>query len=72
MQVTAYCDDPLRIGELELEVGIIRNRHEFRVAQSARNGMISVGEVDYLQIEHLSLESRSSSKCDRQGAPPEG
>ena len=64
MQVAAYHDDPLRARELKLEVGAMRNGHEFCVARSAQDGLISVEEVDYLEVERLCLEVYSSSKCD--------
>ena len=64
MQVAAYHDDPPRAGELKLEVGVIRNSHEFCIAWSAQDGLISVEEVDYLEVERLCLEVYSSSKCD--------
>ena len=64
MQVTAYRDVPLRAKELKLEVGIIRNGHEFCIARSAQDGLISTREVDYLEVEHLRPKVCSSSKCD--------
>jgi hypothetical protein len=65
VQVAADCDDPLRTKELKLEVGIIRDSHEFCIARSAQNGMVRVGKVDYLEVECLGSEVRSSSECDR-------
>ena len=51
--------------DLKLEVGIIWDGHEFCVARSAQNGMVRVGEVDYLKVKHLSLKIHSSSEHDR-------
>jgi hypothetical protein len=54
----------MRTGELKLEVGIIRDGHKFYVAQSAQNGRVRVGEVDYLEVERLGSEIRSSFERD--------
>ena len=56
--------DPLMTGDLKLEVGIIWDGNEFCVARSAQNGMVRVGEVDYLEVERLSSKIRSSSEHD--------
>jgi hypothetical protein len=64
VQVTGDRDDPLRTREVKLEVGIIRDGHEFCVARLAQNGMVRVGEVDYLKVERLGSEIQSSSECD--------
>ena len=56
--------DPLMTKDLKLEVGIIWDGHEFCVARSAQNGMVRVGEVDYLEVKRLGSEIRSSFERD--------
>jgi hypothetical protein len=51
LEVALHGDDPLRVGHLELQVGVVGDNHELGEARSTVEGMVDTGEVDDLEGE---------------------
>jgi hypothetical protein len=65
-------DDTFRAWHLELEVGVVRNHHEFSVAGMPEDGMIGPMEPNHLEIEGLLPEVGGGAEVDGQVDPPDG
>jgi hypothetical protein len=62
LEVASYSDDPMRIGHLELQAGVVGDGHEFGVAGSTQDGMIGAGEICYFEGEHFCAKVGSISE----------
>jgi hypothetical protein len=65
-------DDSVRPRHLELEVGVVQDGHELRIAWQPKHGVVSAMESYYLECEGLLPEVRGIPKSDGQVDLPEG
>jgi hypothetical protein len=63
LEVASYSDDFVRIGHVELQVGVDGDGHQLGVAWSAQDGMIDTREVCYFKGECFRVEIGSSFEC---------
>jgi hypothetical protein len=49
-------DDPVEVGHLQLQVGVVGDDHELGEAWPAKESMLDAGEVHHLKSEWLLLE----------------
>ena len=56
LEATFDGDDPLRVGHLELEVGVVGDGHELGKAWSTEEDVVDTEEVDDLEGEWLLVE----------------
>ena len=56
LEVASYSDDSMRTGQLELQVGVVRDIHELSVAWLAQDGMIGSWKIHYFEGECFCVE----------------
>ena len=61
-----HSDDGVRSQHLQLEVGVVGDRHELDVAWPSQDGMVGPWEVHHLKGEDLRAEVGLVTKCDGQ------
>ena len=66
-----HSDDVVRSRHLQLEVGVVGDRHELGVAWPPQDGMVGPWEVHHLEGKDLLVEVGSVAKRDRQVDLPE-
>ena len=66
-----HSDDTVRSRHLQLEVGVVEDRHELGVAWPPQDGVVGPWEVHHLEGEDLRAEVGSVAKHDRQVNLPE-
>ena len=64
--VTDDGDDPLGTRHLQLEVGIVRHRHELGERRAAEEGVVGAAEVDHLEPDGLAAEVLLGAEDDVQ------
>jgi hypothetical protein len=64
--------DTVGARHFELEVGVIRDRHEPGIAGAPKDGVVCSIESDYFESESFLSEVGGSAKIDRQVDPPNG
>jgi hypothetical protein len=65
-------DDTIGARHFELEVGVVRDRHEPGIAGVPKNGMVCPMEFNHLESESFLPEVGGSTETDRQVDPPDG
>jgi hypothetical protein len=71
-QSILHGDDPGGPGNLEFEVGITRDGHEFDITRPPQDDMVRVKEVDYFECDCLGAVDACIPEGDRQGDLSEG
>ena len=62
LEVTSYCDDPMRARHLELYVGVVGDSHKLDIARSAQDGVVGTGKICYFKGECFCVEIGSTSE----------
>jgi hypothetical protein len=65
-------DDTIGARHFELEVGVVRDRHEPSVAGAPKNGVVCPMESNHLESETFLPKVGGSTETDRQVDPPNG
>ena len=68
---TTHSDDAVRSRRLQLEVGVVEDRHELGVAWPPQDGVVGPWEVHHLKGEDLRAKVGSVAKRDGQVDLPE-